>query len=138
MNFREDPKLKIIDDVKRESKRKVNEENPKVELHFVYHKCEDKGLFPTQYAPVNLLIHLATLCLWRIGEIKSCRVDLEVKDISTGKVTDTFTSVFEERSGGNIFEYGQLSSMIADGSWAFPARKLLLQYQEKSRVSIKP
>lgn len=133
INHRENPKLEIIDDIRRESKRNIEEESAKIEFHFIYYKCEDEGLFPTQYAPINLLVHIATLTFWRIGEKKSCRVDLEVKDISSGSIIDSFTSIFEERSGGNILEYSYLGGITARGSWRLPARKLLLQYQEKYR-----
>src|SRR3989344_7307270 len=46
-NFRENPKSEIVDEVRR-SRRNLNEDNPKIEFHFTFYKCEEKGLFPTQ------------------------------------------------------------------------------------------
>lgn len=139
VNFRENPKLEIIDEVKR-SKRGVNENDPKVELHFTYYKCEEKGLFPTQSEPLNVFLAVGTLGIWPIGSIKSCKTELAVRDMNSGKTLDSFAAGIDERSGGSFYQYlfGIRTKFMASGSWGLPARRLLLQYQEKLRTNIKP
>jgi len=138
-NFRENPKLEIIDEIRR-GQRNVIEDNPKTEFHFTYYRCEEKGLFPTQSEPLNVLIAVGTLGIWPIGTEKVCRVDLEIKDITTGKIVDSFTSTTEERSGGSIYQYlpGARGPRMSKASWGLPARRLLLQYQENLKLKSNP
>jgi len=132
INFRADPKLDIISEIKR-GNRNVVEQDSKVELLFTYFKCTEKGFYPTKYEPLNVIIAVGTLGFWPIGTEKVCRVDLEIKDITTGKIVDTFTSTTEERSGGSIYQYlpGARGPRMSKASWGLPARRLLIQYQEK-------
>jgi len=138
-NFRENPKNEILNEVKR-SKKNVVEDNPEVELHFTYYKCEQKELFPTQSEPLNGLIAVGTLGFWPIGSIKTCKTELVVRDVKTGKDLEAFVYIMDARRGGSFYMYmfGVRSMFMSKGSWGLPARRLLMQYQEKTKTTAKP
>jgi len=133
LNYREMPKEEIIKDIRWDQKSFNEDVSKGVEYHFIYHKCEEQGLFPTKYSPLNLLIGIGTLGFWPIGVNYKCRVDLEVKYIPSGHVLNTYTSETDEVMGGSfLWNYIHLNS-ISDGSWRLPARRLLQRHQMSTR-----
>ena len=130
-----DIKKTIEKELKRGNATSTNLTSDK-ELKFIYHECVNTGLYPTQNKGLNFFIHLFTLGLFPMGELKKCQTDLDIINKKTDKVINHYTTTINAETGGVFYIYAFPGASIFHkmNRVNVPARKLLMEYQESIRA----
>jgi hypothetical protein len=134
LDYVADPGKQIVNEIKSHGTEFINDENGPT-FTFTYYPCEFKEYFPTNYPPINGILHAFTIGFWPVGSRYSCKVDLDVKE-SSSKDLRNFSLTFEAQKGGiGLFIWADFVTMGAPiKRIRYPVRVLLREYQRSSNL----